>query len=237
MQGREFKDFIFQEIAVIAQAFSSPKRLEIIDLLAQSERSVEGLAREVSLTVANTSRHLQILKNAGMVRSRKQGVSVIYSIADEHVLAGWKALQTLAEKRRAEIQAVARSFFAERDELEPISIAELQQHLNHKEIVLLDVRPAQEYENGHLPGAVSMPLAELKSGLDKLSKRRKIVAYCRGRYCVLAAEAVAILKKAGYKALRLEESVYEWRLAGLPVEKGNGRTPHRKKQKRGDECR
>jgi rhodanese-related sulfurtransferase/predicted transcriptional regulator len=228
MHNREFKDFVFQEIAVMAQGFSSPKRLEIINILAQSERSVETLAREVSMTVANTSRHLQILKNAGIVRSRKEGVSVIYSLADESVLAGWKALQTLAESRRAEIQAVAKSFFAARDEMEPISIDELQHRFNNKEIVLLDVRPVEEYENGHLPGAVSMPLAGLKSGLGKLSKRREIVAYCRGRYCVLAAEAVAMLRKAGFKALRLEDGVYEWQQAGLAVEKGNGRAPNKK---------
>jgi rhodanese-related sulfurtransferase/DNA-binding transcriptional ArsR family regulator len=221
MQGREFKDFAFQEIAVIAQAFSSPKRLEIIEVLAQGERSVETLANEVSMTIANTSRHLQVLKAAGIVRSRKEGVSVIYAIADENVLACWKALQVLAEKRRVEIKEAAKSFFAERDDIEPLAIEELQHRLNNKEIVLLDVRPVEEYENGHLPGAVSMPLAELKRGLDKLSKRREIVAYCRGRYCVLAAEAVAILKKAGYKALRLEDGVYEWQQAGLTVEKGN----------------
>jgi len=231
MRGREFKDFVFQEIAAVAQAFSSPKRLEMIDVLAQSERSVEALAREVSMTIANTSRHLQVLKNAGIVRSRKEGVSVIYAIADENVLAGWKALQTLAEKRRAEIKAVAKSFFAERGDIEPIAIEELQRRLNNKEIVLLDVRPVEEYANGHLPGAVSMPLAELKRGLDKLSKRREIVAYCRGRYCVLAAEAVAILKKAGYQVLRLEEGIYEWKQAGLLVEKGNGRMLNKKEMK------
>lgn len=222
MRGREFKDFVFQEIAAVAQAFSSPKRLEIIEVLAQGERSVETLAKEGSMTIANTSRHLQVLKAAGIVRSRKEGVSVIYAIADEKVLACWKALQVLAEKRRAEIKEAAKSFFAEGDDIEPIAIEELQRLLNNKEIVLLDVRPVEEYENGHLPGAVSMPLAELKRGLDKLAKRREIVAYCRGRYCVLAAEAVTILKKAGYKALRLEDGVYEWQQAGRKVEKGNG---------------
>lgn len=231
MQGREFKDFVFQEIAVIAQAFASAKRLEIIDILAQGERSVETLAHEVSMTIANTSRHLQVLKSAGIVRSRKQGVSVIYFLADDEVLACWKALQTLAEKRRGEIKEVAKSFFAERDPIEPVSIAELQRRLKNNEIVLLDVRPIEEYENGHLPGAVSMPLVELKSGIDKLSKRREIVAYCRGRYCVLAAEAVAILKRAGYKALRLEDGVYEWQQAGLAIETGNGRMPNKKEIK------
>ncbi|RIK80646.1 ArsR family transcriptional regulator [candidate division KSB1 bacterium] len=231
MQGREFKDFVFQEIAVIAQAFASPKRLEIIDILAQGERSVETLAHEVSMTIANTSRHLQVLKSAGIVRSRKQGVSVIYLLADDGVLACWKALQTLAEKRRTEIKEMAKSFFAERDPIEPVSIAELQRRLKNNEIVLFDVRPIEEYENGHLPGAVSMPLIELKSGLDRLSKRREIVAYCRGRYCVLAAEAVAILKRAGYKALRLEDGVYEWQQAGLAIEMGNGRMPNKKEIK------
>ncbi len=231
MQGREFKDFVFQEIAAIARAFSSPKRLEIIDVLAQGERSVETLANEASMTIANTSRHLQVLKNAGMVRSRKQGVSVIYLLADDDVLACWKALQTLAEKRRAEIKEVAKSFFSERDHVEPVSIAELQRRLKNKEVVLLDVRPAEEYETAHLPGAVSIPLTDLKRGVGKLPKSREIVAYCRGRYCVLAAEAVAMLKKAGYRVLRLEEGIYEWKQAGLPVEKGNGRVPNKKEIK------
>jgi len=146
------------------------------------------------MTVANTSRHLQILKNAGIVRSRKEGVSVIYLLADDEVLACWKALQALAEKRKTEIKEVAKSFFAERDPIEPISIAELQRRLKNEEVVLLDVRPAEDYEAAHLPGAVSIPLADLKRGIGKLSKRREIVAYCRGRYCMLAAEAVAIEK-------------------------------------------
>lgn len=232
MQGREFKDFVFQEIAAIAQAFSSPKRLEIIDVLAQGERSVETLANEVSMTIANTSRHLQILKNAGMVRSRKQGVSVIYLLAGQEVFLVWKALQSLAEKRRAEIKEVAGSFFAERGGIEPISLQELQRRVKNNQVILLDVRPVEEYANVHLPGAVSMPLAELKRGIGKLPKNREIVAYCRGPYCVLAAEAVAILKKAGYRAVRLEEGVNEWKQAGLPVEEGNGRPVERKKKAR-----
>ncbi len=232
MQGREFKDFIFQEIAVIAQAFSSPKRLEIIDILAQGERSVETLAHEVSMTIANTSRHLQVLKTAGIVRNRKQGVSVIYLLAGQEVFLAWKALQSLAEKRRAEIKEVARSFFAERGGIEPISLQELQRRVKNNQVILLDVRPVEEYANVHLPGAVSMPLAELKRGMGKLPKNRAIVAYCRGPYCVLAAEAVAILKKTGYRAVRLEEGVNEWKQAGLPVESGNGRPVERKKKAR-----
>jgi rhodanese-related sulfurtransferase len=231
MKGKEFKDFVFQEVAVIAQAFSSPKRLEIIDVLAQGERSVETLAHEVSMTIANTSRHLQVLKNAGIVRSRKEGVSVIYLLADQEALLCWKALQSLAVKRRAEITEVAKSFFAERDHIEPVSIAELQRRLKNKEVVLLDVRPPEEYETAHLPGAVSIPLTDLKRGVGKLPKNREIVAYCRGRYCVLAAEAVAILKKAGYHVVRLEEGIYEWKQAGLPVEKGNGRVSNKKEIK------
>jgi rhodanese-related sulfurtransferase len=232
MRGREFKDFVFQEIAAVAQAFSSPKRLEIIEVLAQGERSVETLTNEVSMTIANTSRHLQILKNAGIVRSRKQGVSVIYLLAGQEVFLVWKALRSLAEKRRAEIKEVARSFFAERGGIEPISLQELQRRVKNNQVILLDVRPVEEYANVHLPGAVSRPLAELKRGIGKLPKNREIVAYCRGPYCVLAAEAVAILKKAGYRALRLEEGVNEWKQAGLPIEAGNGRPVERNKKAR-----
>lgn len=231
MREREFKDFVFQEIAAVAQAFSSPKRLEIIEVLAQGERSVETLAREVSMAIANTSRHLQVLKNARIVRSRKQGVSVIYMLAGQDVFLVWKALQSLAEKRRAEIKEVARSFFAERGGIEPISLQELQRRVKNNQVILLDVRPVEEYANVHLPGAVSMPLAELKRGFGKLPKTREIVAYCRGPYCVLAADAVAILKKAGYRAVRLEEGVNEWKQAGLPVEAGNGRPVERKKKR------
>jgi rhodanese-related sulfurtransferase len=220
VKGREFKDFVYQEIAVIAQAFSSPKRLEIIDILAQGERSVETLARETSMTIANTSRHLQVLKAAGIVKSRKEGVSVIYLLADQEVLHAWKTLQALAEKRRAEIKAAAKAFFEERGNMESISLHELWRRVKNNEVILLDLRPVEEYENAHLAGAVSMPLAELKRGIGKLPKRREIVAYCRGPYCVLAAEAVAILKKAGYRAWRLEEGVYEWKQAGLPVKEG-----------------
>lgn len=218
MKAREFKDLVFQEIAVIAQAFSSPKRLEIIDVLAQGERSVEALARQVSMTVANTSQHLQILKNARVVTNRKDGVNVIYFLTAKDVLHCWKALQALAAKRRSEIKEIVRLFFEESKSLEPIPRDELWRRLRKNEVVLLDVRPPEEYKQEHLPGAISIPLSELKKRMKELPNDREIVAYCRGPYCVLAAEAVEKLKKAGFRASRLDEGLYEWKQAGLPIE-------------------
>lgn len=218
MKAREFKDLVFQEIAVIAQAFSSPKRLEIIDVLAQGERSVETLACQVSMTVANTSQHLQILKNARVVTSRKDGVNVIYFLTAKDVLHCWKTLQALAAKRRSEIKEIVRLFFEESKSLEPIPRDELWRRLRKNEVVLLDVRPPEEYEHEHLPGAISIPLSELKKRMKELPNEREIIAYCRGPYCVLAAEAVAKLKKAGFRASRFDEGLYEWKQAGLPIE-------------------
>jgi rhodanese-related sulfurtransferase len=217
MNSREFKDSVFQHFAMIAQAFSSPKRLEIIDVLAQGERDVETLAQEVSMTMANTSQHLKTLKNARLVENRKLGVQVFYRIADNEVLSCWKGLQTLAEKRIAEIKEVTRMFFEERDGMEPISRDELRERIQNGDIIVLDVRPVEEYKSGHLPNAVSIPITELSHRLNEIPKDCEVVSYCRGRYCVLSAEAVVILRNTGRKALRLEEGFPEWREAGLPV--------------------
>lgn len=218
MKSREFKEKVFQQFASIARAFSSPKRLEIIDVLAQGERDVETLANEVRLTVANTSRHLQILKNSRLVESRKVGVRVYYRIADDEILHCWKRLQVLAEKRLAELRETAWLYFKERDSMEPISRKELQERVKNGDVVLLDVRPFEEYEKGHIPGALSIPFSELKHRLNDLPRHCQIVAYCRGMYCVLAAEAVRILNSSGFQATRFREGILEWKEAGLPVE-------------------
>lgn len=218
MNGREFKELIFEQFAKIAAAFASPKRLEIIDVLAQGERDVESLARQVSMSIPNTSRHLQVLKNARLVRSRRRGVQIFYRLADAEVLNYWKGLQSLAEKRNAEIKEIARMFFEERDELEPIGIEELWKRLERGGVVLLDVRPLEEYRSGHISGAVSIPLSELRERLTEIPADRQVVAYCRGPYCVLSAEAMTILREAGFQALRMREGLPEWKDAGLPVE-------------------
>ena len=218
MKGREFRDLVFQQFASIANSFASPKRLEIIDILAQGERDVDTLAKETGMNFANTSRHLLIMKSVKLLESRKDGVRVYYRIANDHVIACWKNLQLLAENRVAELREITRSFFEERGELEPISIEELWQRLQNNEVTLIDVRPKEEFESGHIPGAVSIPLSELKNKLVRIPTGKDVVAYCRGPYCVLAAEAIALLKKYGYKSFRFKEDIYNWKEAGLPVE-------------------
>ena len=218
MTGRKFKDVVFEQFAKIARAFAAPKRLEIIDVLAQGERDVDSLAKQVAMTVANTSRHLQILKSARLVETRREGVRIYYRLADEDVLHCWLKLQALAEKRSSEIREVARMFFEQRNALQPLSGEELLRRVENNEVIVVDVRPVEEYQKGHIPGAISIPLSELKKKLPDLPRDRQVVAYCRGSYCVLSAEAMTILKKAGFQALRLKEGLPEWKAAGLPVE-------------------
>jgi rhodanese-related sulfurtransferase len=223
VRGREFKDSLFTQFAQIAGAFASPKRIEIIDLLAQGERHVEALAREAGLAVANTSRHLQVLKAAHLVTSRKGGLQVFYRLADPMVLRGYRALQELSEARLAEVGRLVEDYFGSADGLEPIEKDELLRRARGRDIVVLDVRPPAEYAAGHIAGAVSMPLAELEKRLKELPSGRRVVAYCRGPYCVLAAEAVKLLRRRGVEALRLKVGYPEWRDAGLPVAVGSVR--------------
>jgi len=219
MTGREFKDLTFQQFANIATAFASPKRLELIDILSQGERDVDTLSTETNMNFANTSRHLQILKNSKIVTSRKEGVRVLYNLANEEVVKCWKGLQTLAEKSASEIRETARLFFEERSALVPISSTELFEKLNKDEVTLIDVRPKEEFVARHITNAVSIPLKELKDKLSELSSDKEIVAYCRGPYCVLAAEAAKFLTKKGFNVVILKEDVNSWQLAGLPIEK------------------
>ena len=220
--SREFKDAVFQQFARIGQALSSPKRLEILDVLAQGERDVETLAHESGATVANASRHLQVLKQARLVETRREGVRIFYRLADPQVLRCWKSLQELAVSRLAEVNEVARRYFDGRDGMEPVQRAELMRRARKGEVVVIDVRPAEEYESGHIKGAVSIPLPELKRRIDEIPSNREVVAYCRGPYCVLSAEAVSLLRRAGLRAVRLADGLPEWREAGLPVEVGAG---------------
>lgn len=218
MTGREFKDLTFQQFANIATAFSSPKRLEIIDLLVQGEKDVETLSKQISANFANTSRHLQILKNARLVESRREGVRIYYRISDQRVFNCWKNLQLLAESRAAEMREVLKEFLKERKAMDAISKNELLSRLKSKDVIVIDVRPIEEFTGGHIQGALSIPLTELRDRLNELPKDREVVAYCRGPYCVLAPEAIKILKDNGYSALRLSEGLPEWKEAGLPVE-------------------
>lgn len=220
MQGREFKEAVFEQFALIARAFSSPKRLEIIDVLAQGERNVDTLARRTGLTLANASRHLQVLKAANLVASRKAGLQVFYRLSDPSVLNGCRVLQSLAEQRSAEVGQLVRDFFSEGDGLEPVTTEELLRRVAQEKVLILDVRPTEEYASGHIEGALSIPLSQLERRLAELPTDKTIVAYCRGPYCILSVQAVGLLRQRGFDALRLEEGFPTWASAGLPVGSG-----------------
>ena len=220
MRARDFKDAVFDQFARIAAAFASPKRIELIDLLAQGERHVEALAGEANLTVANTSQHLQTLKAASLVATRKTGLQVFYRLADPMVLEGYRAVQQLAKARLAEMGRLVNDYFSNADGLEPVESAELLRRARSRDVVVIDVRPPEEYAAGHIAGALSIPLGQLERRLRTLPRNKRIVAYCRGPYCVLAAEAVRRLRASGRKAVRLKDGFPEWRDAGLPVGAG-----------------
>jgi rhodanese-related sulfurtransferase len=218
MKHREFKDRLYEELGRIAKAIDSPRRLELVDLLAQGERSVEDLAGEAALSIANTSRHLQILRGARLVESRKDGLRVYYRLAEPEVHVVASAVHRLAEKRLAEVDQLVRTYLGSRDELEPVPREELLRRVRAGRAVVIDVRPAAEYRAGHIAGALSMPVDQLGRRLAELPQRKEIVAYCRGPYCVMAYEAVTRLRASGRKARRLADGFPEWRAAGLPVE-------------------
>jgi rhodanese-related sulfurtransferase len=209
---------LFDALASVARALGSGRRAEIVDLLAQGERSVEEIANEISQSVANTSQHLQVLAGAGLVRSRREGTRVFYRLASERVGNLWVAVRDVAVRHVAEVNQLADDYLGERDGIEPVSVSELEARLARGDVVLLDVRPEPEYRAGHIAGARSAPLAALAALAPKLPRRREIVAYCRGPYCVYADDAVRQLRERGLKARRLDVGFPEWRRAGLPVE-------------------
>jgi rhodanese-related sulfurtransferase len=215
---REFKDRLFEQFARIGKALASPKRLEILDLLAQGERTVEEIARETAMPLANASQHLQVLKGARMVESRREGLYAYYRLADEAVFRTWQAVRALGETRLAEIDRVVETFLEDRDALEAVGAAALMERLSDGNVVVLDVRPEEEYRAGHIPGALSVPVDALEAALQALPKDKEIVAYCRGPYCVFSDEAVTLLRSRGYQARRLAEGLPDWRAKGLPVE-------------------
>lgn len=214
---RIFKNQVYDQLARIGKAVSSPQRLELLDLLSQGPRTVESLAREASLSVANTSRHLQILRGARLVEAEKVGVAVRYRLADEAVADFFRTLRLLAASRLAELEQIVRRFFQGQEVLEPVDRRTLITRARKGEVVILDVRPQEEYRAGHIAGAISIPFAELKHRLAELPREQEIVAYCRGPYCVLAAQAVDLLRHHGFRAVRLEDSVVDWRAHGLPI--------------------
>ena len=209
---------LFDALASVAQALGSGRRAEIVDLLAQGERSVEEVASEISQSLANTSQHLQVLARAGLVRSRRDGNRVFYRLASERVGDLWAAVRDVAVRHVAEVSGLAEEYLGERDGIEQLSASELQERLARGQVVVLDVRPEAEYRAGHIAGARSAPLPMLAAVAPKLPRRREIVAYCRGPYCVYADDAVRLLRERGLKARRLDVGFPEWRRAGLPVE-------------------
>jgi rhodanese-related sulfurtransferase len=217
-EHREFKDQLFEQFARIGKALANPHRLELLDLLAQGERTVEDLAREVGMSVANTSRHLQELKAARLVEVRREGHYGHYRLADERVFSAWRAIRELGEARLAEIDRLVGTYLNDRDSLEAVCAEELLAKMREDGAAVLDVRPEEEYRAGHIPGARSVPVERLEAYLEKIPKDREIVAYCRGPYCVFSDEAVALLRSRGYRARRLREGLPDWRDAGMPVE-------------------
>jgi len=215
---REFKDRLFGHFARVGKALSSPRRLEIVDLLAQGERTVEEIARETSTSVASASQHLQALKAARMVEARREGLYMHYSLADEDVFLTWQAVRALAESRLSEIDGVVEAYLVDRDALEAVDASDLLERLRDGSVVVLDVRPEEEYRAGHIPGALSVPVDALEAALKTLPRDREVVAYCRGPYCVFSDEAVAFLRARGYRARRLRQGLPDWRAAGMPVE-------------------
>ena len=218
---REFKDRLYGQFARIGKALASPHRLEILELLAQGERTVESLAGETELSLANTSQHLQALRQAALVESRKQGLFVHYRLADPAVYDVCRAIRTVAEHRLAELDRLVREHFGDRSAVaEPVPMDDLMRRVRSREVVILDTRPAGEYAAGHIAGAISVPVDDLQRRLRQLPKDKEYVAYCRGPYCVYADRAVEILRSKGRRARRLLEGFPEWRAAGLPVDVG-----------------
>lgn len=220
MGDRAFKDRLYAEFANLAKALASPHRLELLDLLGQGERSVEDLARETALSLANASAHLQILRQARLVDAEKRGVRVFYRLASPEVYRLWRTLRDLGSARLAEVDRLVAHYLSDRQSFEAVDRDELLRRCANDGVVVIDVRPAIEFAQGHIAGARSMPIAELEQRLAELPRDREIVAYCRGPYCVFADEAVRLLRDRGFQARRLSDGFPEWQADGFPVEVG-----------------
>ena len=221
MEKRIFKDKIYSMLSNMIKAMANPHRLEIVDLLGQGEKSVEEIARETNMSIANASQHLQVLKKANLVEIRRERNFIHYRLSHEEIYKSWQNLRELGMERIAEMEKVVNDFREKRNTLEAVKIDELLSRLKLKKIVLLDVRPIGEYKNGHIPDAINIPIEKLSAKLKRLPKNKEYIAYCRGPFCVFADEAVDILTKKGYKARRLVEGFPDWKLKGLPIHISN----------------
>lgn len=212
------KQTLLEQFAQVAKAVGHPHRFALLEHLAQGERTVEGLADRSGLSIANVSQHLQTMRRSGLLSARRDGKFVIYALADDSVLELMHAIHRVAERNIAEVEGVVRGYLRERDAMEPVSRGELRRRMKDGLVTVLDVRPADEFALGHIPGALNIPARELKRRLSELPGKQEIVAYCRGPFCVMAFEAVALLRQHGFKSRRLEDGMPEWRAARLPVE-------------------
>lgn len=219
MSITNFKHDLFNQFARVGKALASGNRLELLEFIAQGERSVDELSKVAGLSMANTSQHLQQLRQAGLVATRKQGLKVYYRLSGDDVIRLLDALRVVAERHVADVERLVNTYLTVKDSLEPIPRAELLSRVRDGLVTVLDVRPPEEYAAGHVPGAVNIPMSELEQRLEELGKCQEIVAYCRGPHCVLAFDAVARLRKKGIKARRLEDGYPEWQAEGLPVER------------------
>ncbi|HEX6049303.1 MAG TPA: metalloregulator ArsR/SmtB family transcription factor [Gemmatimonadaceae bacterium] len=220
MPHREFKDGVYAQFARIGQALASPKRIELLDLLAQGEKTVELLAEQSATPIKNTSAHLRALRQARLVDTRREGTYVYYRVADERVVDFVRSFQALGRRRLAEVAEITRLYIDGRDTLAPVTLAELEKLMRDGQVTVIDVRPRAEFDAGHIPGALSLPVPELARLARSLPRRKEVVAYCRGPYCVYSLEAVTLLRKEGFRARRTDEGLPEWRSRGLPVARG-----------------
>ena len=220
MSHRVFKDALYEQFARIGHALSSPKRLELLDLLGQGEKTVEDLATYAGTPIKNTSAHLRVLRQARLVETRKNGTRVFYRLADGGVETLMREVQALARTRLTEVEHVARLFIEDRDELEPITLDDLKRRLRDGSATIVDVRPREEFEAGHIPGAISIPVKDVKRRLKDLPRSKEVIAYCRGPYCLYSLDAVGLLRKAGFRARRAHEGLPEWKRAGFSVAVG-----------------
>ena len=218
MSSNHFKQDLFTQFARVGKAMSNGNRLELLEFIAQGERSVDELAKVSGLSVANTSQHLQQLRQAGLITSTKQGLKVFYRLSGDDVIDLFNSLQNVAERHLADVQQLVNTFLTVKDDLEPIPATELLDRIKDGLVTVLDVRPPEEYQSGHVPGAINVPLSELEAHFSQLDTQQEVVAYCRGPHCVLAFDAVEKLRQNGIKAHRMEDGFPEWKSAGLPVE-------------------
>jgi rhodanese-related sulfurtransferase/DNA-binding transcriptional ArsR family regulator len=220
LSPKQLKKKTYELLSVIGKALSSPVRLELLDVLSQGPRAVESLAAEIGQSIANTSQHLQVLRSARLIESERKGVFITYSIADAQVLVLVSSFRRIGESRISEIQELLRAFLAERDVLEKVDVKSLVRRMRLGEVTLLDVRPESEYEAGHVPGALSVPLEQLERYLTRLPRNKELVAYCRGPLCLMSIEAVKLLRKKGFRATRWDESVADWAARGFRLKTG-----------------